>query len=96
MPTTDICFIFLKEIYFILEIPWYRMIKNLPVIYNVVLVSGESEKEQIYVIYNRITLLYFSYLKSIFLVFIIEGLVGLHRTVQLLHHKWLGYRLGLL
>ena len=33
-----------------------------------------------------------------FLVFILEGLVGLHRSVQhqLLWHLWLGHRLGLL
>ena len=34
----------------------------------------------------------------LFLVLVLEGLVGLHRTVQLqlLRHPWLGYRLGLL
>ena len=26
---------------------------------------------------------------------VLEGVVGLHRTVQLLHHYWLGHRLGL-
>ena len=33
-----------------------------------------------------------------FLVLVLEGLVGLHRTIQLqlLHHYWLGQRLGLL
>ena len=35
--------------------------------------------------------------KDIFLgVLVLEGLVDLHRTVQLLQHYWLGYRLGLL
>ena len=34
----------------------------------------------------------------LFLVLVLEGLVGLHRTVQLqlLQHQWLGHRLGLL
>ena len=33
-----------------------------------------------------------------FLVFVLEGLIGLHRTVQLqlFQHYWLGHRLGLL
>ena len=33
-----------------------------------------------------------------FLVLVLEGLVGLHRTIQLqfLWHSWLGHRLGLL
>ena len=31
-----------------------------------------------------------------FWVLVLEGLVGLHRTVQLLQHYWLGHRLGLL
>ena len=33
-----------------------------------------------------------------FLAFVLEGLVGLHRTIQiqLLQHRWLGHRLGLL
>ena len=30
-----------------------------------------------------------------FLVLVLEGLVGLHRTVQLFQHYWLGHRLGL-
>ena len=36
--------------------------------------------------------------KNIFWVLVLEGLVGLHRTVQLqlLQHYWLGYKLGLL
>ena len=37
--------------------------------------------------------------KDIFLlVLVLEGLVGLHRTIQLqlLWHQWLGHRLGLL
>ena len=35
--------------------------------------------------------------KDIFLgVLVLKGLVGLHRTVQLLQHYWLGHRLGLL
>ena len=36
--------------------------------------------------------------KDIFFVCVVEGLVGLHRTVQLqlLRHYWLGHRLGLL
>ena len=36
--------------------------------------------------------------KTSFLVLVLEGLVGLHRTVQLqlLQHYWLGHRLGLL
>ena len=36
--------------------------------------------------------------KRIFLVLVLEGLVGLHRTVQfqLLQYYWLGHRLGLL
>ena len=36
--------------------------------------------------------------KAIFLVgvLVLKGLVGLHRTVQLLQHHWLGHRLGLL
>ena len=35
--------------------------------------------------------------KTSFLVLVLEGLVGLHRTVQLqlLQHYWLGHRLGL-
>ena len=34
----------------------------------------------------------------LFLVLVLEGLVGLHRTIQLqlLQHYWLGHRLGLL
>ena len=32
----------------------------------------------------------------LFLVLVLEGLVGLPRTVQLLKHQWLGHRLGLL
>ena len=33
----------------------------------------------------------------LFLVLVLEGLVGLHRTIQLqlLQHYWLGHRLGL-
>ena len=33
-----------------------------------------------------------------FLVLVLEGIIGLHRTgqLQLLQHQWLGYRLGLL
>ena len=36
--------------------------------------------------------------RTSFLVLVLEGLVGLHRTVQLqfLQHYWLGHRLGLL
>ena len=36
--------------------------------------------------------------KTSFLVLVLEGLVGLHRTIQLqlLQHYWLGHRLGLL
>ena len=36
--------------------------------------------------------------KTSFLVLILEGLVGLHRSIQLqlLQHSWLGHRLGLL
>ena len=32
----------------------------------------------------------------LFLVLVLAGLVGLHRTVQLLQHYWLGHRLGIL
>ena len=32
----------------------------------------------------------------LFWVLILKGLIGLHRTVQLLQHYWLGHRLGLL
>ena len=37
-------------------------------------------------------------MKIMFLVLVLEGQVGLHRTIQLqlLWHKWLGHRLGLL
>ena len=34
--------------------------------------------------------------RTSFWVLVLEGLVGLHRTVQLLQHQWLGHRLGLL
>ena len=34
--------------------------------------------------------------RTFFLVLILEGLVGLHRTIQLLWYLWLGHRLGLL
>ena len=36
--------------------------------------------------------------RTYFLVLVLEGLVGLHRTIQLqlLQHYWLGHRLGLL
>ena len=36
--------------------------------------------------------------KDIFLVLVLESVVGLHRTnqLQLLLHQWLGHRLGLL
>ena len=36
--------------------------------------------------------------RDCFLVLVLEGLVGLHRTgqLQLLRHQWLGHRLGLL
>ena len=34
--------------------------------------------------------------KHLFLVLVLEGLVGPHRTVQLLWQLWLGHRLGLL
>jgi len=27
-------------------------------------------------------------------VLVLEGLVGLHRIIQLLHHYWFGHRLG--
>ena len=35
---------------------------------------------------------------NLFSIFVLEGLVGLHRTIQLqlLQHYWLGHRLGLL
>ena len=32
----------------------------------------------------------------LFWLLVLEGLIGLHRTVQLLQHYWLGHRLGLL
>ena len=32
----------------------------------------------------------------LFWVLVLEGLVGLHRTIQLLQHYWSGHRLGLL
>ena len=31
----------------------------------------------------------------LFGVLVLEGLIGLHRNVQLLQHYWLGHRLGL-
>ena len=34
--------------------------------------------------------------RTSFLVLVLEGLIGLHRTVQLLQHYWLGHTLGLL
>ena len=34
--------------------------------------------------------------RTSFWVLVLKGLVGLHRTVQLLKHYWLGHRLGLL
>ena len=34
--------------------------------------------------------------RTSFGVLVLEGLVGLDRTVQLLQHCWLGHRLGLL
>ena len=34
--------------------------------------------------------------RTSFLVLVLEGLVGLHRLILLLHHQWLGHRLELL
>ena len=34
--------------------------------------------------------------RTSFLVLVLEGFLGLHRTVQLLQHYWSGHRYGLL
>ena len=54
--------------------------------------------EQIYT-ENTVSFIIFKMYRTFFSmggVLILEGLVGPHRTVQLLQHYWSGHRLGLL